>query len=131
MTMQLQGPFAGPVTITVLPNPDLSNTEGLDAEVDYRLSMDATPYTYVKSNEQRLLSFTFSHMGLGKLLELQEFQKAFAGSEVRLIDHRDQLWKIVFTDDSIKYVTNSRSNNSGGSRKESGTVTLELLGLLI
>ena len=116
------------VAIIDFPNPDLSNTESLDSEVKYKSSMNGTPYTYIKSNLDRKLSFTFSNMGLGKLVELQEFQRIFSGEQLTLTDHRSDQWLVIFDEDSISYSTDSRSFNSGGARKEQGSVTLILVG---
>ena len=111
-----------------LPNPDLSNTESLDSEVKYKSSMNGTPYSYVRSNLDRRLSFTFSNMGLGKLIELQEFQRIYSGEQLILTDLRSDQWRVIFDDDAIEYATIGRSFNSGGNRKEQGSVTVNFVG---
>ena len=130
MTMIIEGPFPGISQAIILPNPTHGNTEGRDQTVDLHKSINGTRRTYVKSSSQRRLEFSWDSLGRGKLVELQEFHKFFAGEHVKLTDFRGDVWDVIFIDQP-NLTVQSRSINSGAARKESGNVTLEFLGVQI
>ena len=138
MSMLLRGPLAhpanpavGPITSLILPNPDFGNTESQDISVDFKLSMNGTRYTYVKSSDRKLLTFTWSNLGRGKLIELQEFYKLYAGDHILLTDYREEIWDAIFNTSPLDFSIDTKSSNFGGPRPESGTITLEFLGVKI
>lgn len=120
MTMVLQ---AGGASV-VMPNPDFGNAEGRDLSLDAQKSMDGTLYSYVQSSGRRTFSYTWSDLGRGKIVEVQEFFKLFAGVAIQLIDHRGTSWLVIFKDATIDASVDSRS---AGSRRESGSITLDFL----
>ena len=127
MSVTLEGPFPGIQTILLLPNPVLDNTKSLDVSVNFSQAIDGSRYTYVKTSGRKRITFTWENLGRGKLVELQEFYKAYAGQSVRLTDFRDNSWDVIMEQEPL-VVMDKRSVNAGASRKESGTVTLELNG---
>ena len=136
--MMLRAPYAsptnpavGPVTVLQLPNPDLGNTEGQDLSVNFKRSMDGARHTTVKSSDRKSLSFTWDKLGYGKLVEVQEFFKLYAGDHMLLTDFRDDIWDVIFNENPISMTVNTRSLNAGGPRSESGSLTLEFLGAQI
>jgi hypothetical protein len=131
MSMTLEAPFNAPVTVTILTNPDLDNTEGQDLSLQFKLSIDGTRSTYVKSSARKRMTFTWSNIGRGKLVEVEEFFKLYAGDSIKLTDYRGIQWNVIFGDNPIDINVNRRSLNSGGGRKESGSLTLEFLGAQI
>jgi len=131
MTMILEAPFAAPITTMIMPNPQLENTEGRDISANFKLSIDGTRSTYVKSSDRKTLTFTWEDLGRGKLVEIQEFFKLYVGDSIKLTDFRGDQWNVIFGENPIDVSINSRSYNSGGGRKESGSVTLEFLGAQI
>lgn len=127
MTMIFEGPYPGIITGLLMPNPQLDNTEGRDISVQFRQAIDGTRYTYVKTSLRRKLTYTWENLGRGKLVELQEFYKLYAGKHVRLTDFRGDVWDIIFeAEPSIS--TDVLSKKAGAARQESGSVTLELNG---
>ena len=84
----LTAPYPLLQTTTLLPNPQLSDQEGLTATVTRKTAMDGTRYTYVKrKGDRRKLKWSFRLMR-NKGLELRDFLVRllrFAGE-----DHRPQ-----------------------------------------
>jgi len=126
--MIIEAPFSAPVTTLILPNPKLENTEGWDLSVDFKLSIDGTRSTYVKSSNRKTLIFTWENLGRGKLVEIEEFYKLYTGDSIKLTDFRGDQWNAIFGENPIDISIDTRSSNSGGGRKESGSITLQLLG---
>lgn len=131
MSMIFEAPFFTPVTVTILPNPELENTEGQDISVQLKRAIDGTRSSYVKSSDRKTLNFVWQNLGRGKLVELQEFFKLYVGEQVRLTDFRGDQWNVIFSENPIDVSVNTRSVNAGGARKESGSISLELLGVQI
>lgn len=130
MTMFVEGPFPGIEQALVLPNPLHGNDEGFDQSVQFRKSINGTRYTYVKSSDRKTLVFSWDFLGRGKLVEIQEFYKLYAGNHVKLTDFRGDVWDAIFAEDPSLSVE-VRTVNSGAARKESGSITLEFLGVQI
>lgn len=131
MSMTFEAPFDAPVTVTILPNPNLENEEGQDLSLQFKLAIDGTRSTYVKSSARKNMSFTWSSIGRGKLVEVEEFYKLYAGDSIRLTDFRGDQWNVIFRENPIDVTIDRRSFNSGGGRKESGSLTLNFLGVQI
>lgn len=120
---------AGTPTETVsLPNPDLGDTEGLNVETNYREAMNGKPWIYHKSTDHRTLSFTWSALGRGKLLEVAEFVKAYLGETITIVDHNDVTWSAVCDNDTISIDTTGRAAPLPEGRSERGSVTLSFIG---
>lgn len=128
MTMILEAPYSAPVTTMILPSPELEDEEGQDLVVNFKLSINGTRATYVKSSDRRTLNYTWQSLGRGKIVEIEEFFKIYVGGFVKLTDFRGDQWKVIFSENPISASMDKRSFNSGGGRKESGSVTLEFLG---
>jgi len=128
--MIIEGPYPGIAQALLLPNPIHGNTEGRDHSVSFRKSINGTRYTYVKSSDRKRLVFTWETLGRGKLVEIQEFYKLYAGNNVKVTDFRGDIWDAIFAEEP-ELSTESRSVNAGAARKESGTITLEFLGVQI
>jgi len=131
MSVELRAPFAGPTTVLLLPNPILENEEAVEQAVNHRLAMDGTNYTYVKTSVNRRLTLTFENQGRGKLVEVQEFYKAFVGERMRLKDWRNDEWNVVFEEAPLDFTTEGRAGINGGSgvRNEQGAFELILVGV--
>jgi len=117
--------------ITILPSPQLEDTNALSVGINHRQSMTAAHYTYVKKRnaDKRQFEYTFENVGRGKLVEVQEFYKLFAGERVFITDHHNVTTPVYFLSDNIEFTTSNRSNPSGGigERSESGDFTLEFI----
>ncbi len=128
MTIEIRAPFTGPTAIMLLPNPILNNEEAVEQSVNHRLAMDGTNYTYVKTGPDRKLTLSFENQGRGKMVEVQEFYRLFAGQRMRFIDWRGDEWNVVFDAAPIDFSTGSRGAPGGGSRQEQGSFELVLVG---
>jgi len=138
MTIVLRGPLAspnnpavGPITALLLPNPILGNTEGQGISVEPRVSMNGARYSYVKSSDRKQMSFSWDVVGYGKLVEVQEFFKLYIGDHILLTDFRGDIWDVIFGENPITVTVDTKSDNAGGPRNESGSLTLEFLGVQI
>ena len=131
MSFVLTAPLPTILTTMQMPDPDHGNPKGQDLNVDFKKSINNTRYTYVKSSARKTLTFTWDVLGRGKLVEVQEFYKNYAGDQIRLIDFRDNVWDVIFAENPIDITMNQRSGNAGGARFESGSLTLEFLGVKI
>lgn len=116
-------PSVGAVTALLLPNPELGDSEGQDLALNQRRAINGTRYSYVKTSSRKLLTFTWSNLGRGKLVEIQEFYKLYAGSHALLTDHRGDIWDVTFVNEP-SVTTNSRA----APLTESGSITLEFIG---
>ena len=124
MSIRLEAPFANPLTISFLPNPVFSDNRGSAKGVDIRQSMDGTFYSYVSTGGGEVLTFTFSNLSRPKIIELQRFIKEYAAEEIRLVDFRNDYWR-------VKLLTNPSAvtmNNRSDPFYEEGSVTLEFEG---
>lgn len=115
--------------ILLLPNPDLEDEEGLKRDVLLRRAMDGTRHTHVKTSTERRLTFVFTNIGQGKLLELEQFLRANFAKTMFLETFRGQVWQ-GFIANEPDISVEGRSNPAGGSRKEQGSFTLEFVGVL-
>lgn len=120
-----------PFTITQLPNPSFEDGEGLDVEVDYKESMNGTQHSYISNPGTSILTYQFTDIGRGKLLEVQEFLIAFIGEKIRLRNFRDEVWEGYITSTNGLFTHDGLSVASGGPRQESGSFDLEFTGVKI
>lgn len=92
MTVRLGAPHPTVQTITFLPNPQFTESEGSVNEVNFLRAEDNTPYSYVKSKGgRRRLSLRFV-LSREKAFELRAFYEAYFASQVILTDHLGQVW---------------------------------------
>ena len=105
----LQAPYPSLQTTTLLPNPQLSDQEGLTATVTRKTAMDGTRYTYVKrKGDRRKLKWSFRLMR-NKGLELRAFLLAYFASPVKIIDHNGRMWVGNFTNNPFEFDTTARA----------------------
>jgi len=90
--------------------------------------MNGAFYSYVKSGNLHRLTYTFSSIGRGKMIEVVEFLKKFRGEHIRLTNFRGEIWKVIIDGDPTEFTTTRLTDNSGGPRKEAGEFVLVLVG---
>ncbi|MGD0899708.1 MAG: hypothetical protein ABR915_17895 [Thermoguttaceae bacterium] len=101
----LAAPYPFLQTTTLLPNPQLSDQEGLTATVTRKTAMDGTRYTYVKrKGDRRKMKWTFRVMR-NKGLELRAFLYAYFASPVKITDHNARVWVGNFTNNPFEFDT--------------------------
>lgn len=113
-----------PTSTSLLPSPDLANTEEAEDVTIYREMLDGTPYSYVRKGGWSKLSYTFRQVGAGKMLEVQELMIAFTGQKITLIDHRDVAWIVLVAQDSLSVTRQNRADPAG----EAGAFSLNFVG---
>ena len=105
----LAAPYPSLQTTTLLPNPQLSDQEGLTATVTRKTAMDGTRYSYVKrKGDRRKLKWTFRLMR-NKGLELRAFIFAYFASPVKVIDHNGRAWIGNFTNNPFEFDTSQKA----------------------
>jgi len=131
MTMTFMAPIGAIETVVLTPNPKLQDPESIDHGVNFKEAMDGTFYTTVFSSAQKLLTYDFESMGKGKLVELEEFFKLYAGKHILITDYRGESWDVVFTEDTLSTVTEKLAKFASTGRQEAGSITLEFTGVRI
>ena len=107
--MTLQAPYPAVETATLLPDPELSDSEGLAVAVTRKLAMDGTRYTFVKRKDgRRKLQWTL-RLTRNKALELRAFLFAYFASKVQIIDHEGRVWLGYFTQNPFEFETPERA----------------------
>ena len=102
---QLQAPYPGLQTATILPNPQFSDAENLLDTVNRKLALDGTRYTYVKRRlGRRKLKWTFQ-LTRNKGLELRGFIRAYFASLLKITDHNGRIWIGNFTNNPFEMDT--------------------------
>ena len=105
---QLQAPWPGLQTTTVLPNPKFGDSESLRAEVCVKRAIDGTRYTFVKRKGGRKLQWTF-RLTRNKALELRGFIQSYNASKIRVVDHAARIWVGNFTNNPFEFDTEGRA----------------------
>ncbi len=122
----LQAPFEFIQTTVVLPNPLLDDTVNLVSNLTLRRNMNGSTYTYVKSNKNRLLKYTFTLDRL-KALSLQDFLDAYNGSHIKVQNWKGEIWKVKLINNPVDFVQ-TRRYAPGSDRTD---VNLEFEGIQI
>lgn len=128
MSIRLEAPYGATAQITFLPNPDVSDEEGMDIETIVKKAMDNTTYSYNRrpDNTARRIALSFSNIARNKIVEVIEFFELYGGGFIRLIDHRDRHWKVMLENNPIDFTINKRASPVGGN--ESGSFELIFFG---
>lgn len=122
----LQAPFEFIQTTIVLPNPLLDDTKNLVSNLTLRRAMNGKAFTYVKSNKNRLLKYTFTLDRL-KGLELENFIDVYNGEDIKIQNWKGEIWKVKIVNNPIDFVQ-TRRYAPGGDRTD---VNLEFEGVQI
>lgn len=127
---EMQAPYPGVQTTSVLPNPQPGDTLALRASVQTKRSMDNTLRTYVKRKGGRKMQWTFN-LTRNKGLELRAFIKSYFASKVRITDHQGRVWVGNFTNNPFEFTTDRRSAPAIAPmpRGEEQGITLEFEGV--
>lgn len=95
--------LSSPEHTLYLPNPELGDTENLQSTIEVKLALDGTRRTYVRSSDDRLLSYTF-RLSRAKALELEVFIDNNHSRSFRLHNHKDEDWQVVFVTNPFDFV---------------------------
>ncbi|MHC4704526.1 MAG: hypothetical protein ACYTFQ_28585 [Planctomycetota bacterium] len=127
---EIQAPYPGVQTTSVLPNPAPGDTLALRASVQTKRALDGTLRTYVKRKGGRKMQWTFN-LTRNKGLELRAFIKSYFASKVRIVDHMGRTWVGNFTNNPFEFTTDRRSAPAIAPmpRGEQQTITIEFEGV--
>ncbi len=125
----LQAPYPGLASTTVLPDPQFNDAQAMQHGVTIQRAMDGTRYTHVHTTDSRhKLTYQFS-LSRMKALELRAFIQAFFRSQVRLTNHKGEIWRVWFVNNPFEFDAVERAGGYPGD--EMSAVTLECEGFLI
>lgn len=92
-------------TVTLLPNPEWSDSENLVDEIIVKRVLEGGRHVYVKTkNNRRRLLFNIK-INRMKALELRAFIQAYYISEIILTDHLGQQWIGKFTSNPFEFTS--------------------------
>jgi len=103
----LQAPHELIQLTTVLPNPVFGDGENIASEMTLRRSMSGLAYTTIKTNDRHKLTYDFI-LTRKKALELQIFVKTYYDQNIRLTNHKDEVWLVKLLTDPFQFEINKR-----------------------
>lgn len=105
----IQAPYPTMQTLTVLPNPQFSDSTALTDAVIVKRAIDGTRYTYVKTkNGRRKMKWKF-HLTRNKGLELRAFIRSYFASTLKVVDHLGRTWIGHFLNSPFEFDTPERA----------------------
>lgn len=129
--MIFEAPYPGLQTTSLLPNPQLSDTEALTSSVTPRRALDGTLYTYVRTTGgRRKMTWEF-RLARPKALELRAFIYSYFASRIKITDHNGRIWIGNFMNNPFEFESANRNAPAVGGlpRGETVTITLEFEGI--
>lgn len=118
--------------LTVLPNPVFGNTRSINHGVNFGLSITGVVYTYKRKSAQlrkRQFEYRFEDVSYEKMVEVQEFFKAFGGDQIIVTTHNDDIYTAYFAEDNLIFSTDGKAVPVGSNTgcAESGSFTLRFI----
>lgn len=128
MSFILQAPLPAIQTTSLLHSPLFSDSEAVRQSVGIKRAMDGTKFSYVKSNPRSKLNYSFTITRM-KALELQAFIKVYYRADVRIVNHKGEVWDCNFTSNPFESTGNGRAGGLPGN--EVVDITLEFEGIKV
>lgn len=126
----LQAPLPLLSATISLPNPELSDGEGITDEVIPRRSMDGTVRTYVKTKGQRRHLFWEFKLTRPKALELRVFLRSYFAEKIKVTDHNDRVWHGHLVNNPFELTTSRAAKpDASTTRGESMSIRIEFEGI--
>jgi hypothetical protein len=125
----LQAPLPGLVATTILPDPQFNDSEAKQRGVTIKRAMDGTCYTHVQTMDGRYKLTYQIAMSRMKALELRAFVTAYFSSQIRLTNHKGEIWRVWFLSNPFEFDTTERAGGQPGS--ELVVITIECEGFLL
>lgn len=127
--LTLQAPLPGLTTTTVLPSPQFNDAQTLQHRVTLKRAMDGTRYTHVHTTDGRhKLTYQFS-LSRRKALEVRAFVQTYYRSQIRLTNHKGEVWRVWFVNNPFEFEATGRGGTQPGD--EAVSVTIECEGFLM
>jgi hypothetical protein len=105
----LQAPYPSMTATTILPNPNVGDTENLRNRIDIHRSMTGVRRVYVKDIGRNSLTFSFSILR-PKALELTEFITAYNSVKWKIVTHENESWIVNLMNNPFEFTSIARSN---------------------
>lgn len=106
-------------TALVMPNPNFGDSENTQNTMSLKRAIDGTKYTYVKRPSSTKLVYPL-RLTRDKAIELENFVRAYFKFNIRLYNHKDEIWVVRFLNEAFDFQRTARG--------EIVTTTLELEG---
>jgi hypothetical protein len=117
------------MTTTVLPSPEFNDSEAKQHTVVIKQAMDGTRYTHVHTTDGRHKLMYQINMSRMKSLELRAFLQSYYRSQIRLTNHKGEVWRVWFTSNPFEFDTVERAGGQPGNERVA--ITLECEGVLV
>jgi hypothetical protein len=102
MSLVLRAPAPAFVTTTVLPDPNLNDSESPQQSLTALYAKDGTMYTYVKSNARSKLHYELT-LDRMKAEELSAFIQAYYRAPLQIINHKGEVWNVFFASQPFEF----------------------------
>lgn len=122
MSLVLMAPHEAPEVTCLFPSPNFGDSDDLEVAVNIKRSMDGTTRTYVKTSTDELLIYDFI-LTRAKIIELQNFVNIYYDINIRMINHKGEIY--------VGKILNQINEYTTVRRGEEGTFRLEFRGVKI
>lgn len=123
--LTIQAPLLAPRVLIGLPSPLFADSEGAVNEMEIQQTIDGTTYTYANPKDgRRKIQFQFI-TSRQKAQEVEDFYRAFIGSELEIVDHLGQVWHGFFSVNPFDRESVAAHNDEGTPDGEMSNFTLE------
>ena len=134
--IRIDAPYKAVERISFMPNPDFTNEEGYSVTAFVNRAVDGTIYSYIRrpDTDTKILSLGWTRFGRGKMLELIELLREYAGDYVKLTDHLDRVWKVIISNNDTTFTIDGRTFPCGGGttgRHEGTSFGLQFIGEIV
>lgn len=100
----LQAPYELIATSITLPSPSYNNLINLvTGIVNFKRSITGLKYTYLKVKNRKKFIYNFT-LHRNKSLELEAFIELYLDNNIKLINHEDEIWNVVLTNNPFDFV---------------------------
>lgn len=118
----IQAPWGAITKTIVLPSPLFQDSENLVDDLTIDWAEDGTLYTYVRTQLNRRLNYTFQ-LTRQKALEFQDFIDSFNSDSWKLTNWKGEVWKVKLVTNPVEFVPSRRGSPCGPTTDVS--ITLE------
>ena len=116
--------LVAPETTTFLPSPEFSDSERSRVELNIKRSMNNTKRVYVKRGQTSTLNYSFDLTKM-KALELRAFILKYIDTEITLVNHKDETWRVKFSSNPFDFSARAAARNWEGNELVSINLTFE------
>jgi hypothetical protein len=118
----IQAPWGAITKTIVLPSPLFQDAENLVDDLTIDFAEDGTLYTYIRTQLNRRLNYTFQ-LTRQKALEFQDFIDEFNSDSWKVTNWKGEVWKVKLVTNPVEFVPARRGGPCGPTTDVS--ITLE------